>query len=89
MPPPPPPFSRCAALAASCTRVHPLAVALFMWRSACALQVQCGLGSQPRGPSCHMWGRGGTRVVQVKTITSNWRYNEESLRLTTAMPTLG
>ncbi len=26
---------------------------------------------------------------QTKTITSNWRYNEESLRLVTAMPTLG
>ena len=38
----------------------------------------------------NFYGKAGVYFyTQTKTITSNWRYNEESLRLVTAMPTLG
>ena len=38
----------------------------------------------------NFYGKSGVHFyTQVKTITSNWRYNEQSLKLVTAMPTLG
>jgi len=38
----------------------------------------------------NFYGKSGIQFyTQVKTITSNWRYNEKSLKLVTAMPTLG
>ena len=38
----------------------------------------------------NFYGKSGVAFyTQVKTITSNWRYNEAALKLVTAMPTLG
>jgi len=38
----------------------------------------------------NFYGKSGVYFyTQVKTITSNWRYNEQALKLVTAMPTLG
>ncbi len=38
----------------------------------------------------HFYGKQGIQFyTQVKTITSNWKFDEHSSKLTTAMPVLG
>lgn len=43
-----------------------------------------------RGDPSNFYGKTGVQFfTQTKTVTSNWRYNEESVKLTTSMPMLG
>ena len=47
-------------------------------------------GSIAGGGTTNFYGKDGVRFyTSVKTVTSSWRYQQESVKLTTAMPILG